>query len=1048
MKRMFIVFAATALIAAGCKNYDDRFDDLNSQIATLTTQVQALQGVATQVSALNTEIGNIRSSIQGDIQTAVAGVSTTLGTNLESAQTALNGEIAKLQTALTQAAANNLTQADIDKLKSDLQTTLAAAQKTALDTALASLQAKLTELETALATAASGALSQADLDKLKKEIETQLAQVKEDLEESLGEGGFHSGEVTIDSSGAWEATKRQLASKTEFSGDFTIDTETLSDSEVDELIAWVAEITLIYGDLTVTHTGKEKVIKFAKLSSVTDLDDSQLHAHYPELTSAGTITLDDDIETVKLPKLTTLKEFAGHSIDLDEGTELTLSALASYKADLTIDLGGAEATLDLSALKTLDSNGDEKDGEVDLTIIGPDEVSLPELTTLAKLHVQDVNQVSAPKVKGADLQIGEDVISVNVGTEGDNHINALDVTGADDLETLQIGGNPATNNKGTKVILNAQTTPDLERAHIHGGFSVVVNGLDDVEEIITGRTITKEVSLIGTGVEGDLVLDHVSGANGILKIENNDDVKTLTADKVNKLTVLSIQGNEDLETISFKALKEAGTQAFGKPNWYDGDTVVIGGTTYGDADGFGFDPAKKNNLKATQFFHEVKKVGNTVKAQSGEIKDASGISDLKEFLGKVERAVVSYDSAEEFSAENVDRNADDFEPQEDVENDGNNLLLVGKGLAGSDTAAGKAKRVFLVHNGSNASPISTTGIDTSTALTIGVAGSDLTTFSRPITLTPGGSVKNWLNDINDQKVKDFFKTNDVTIEAIIGGHPTGSVTFNNAISGHDSELTATAVGTISLTVGDYSNTVTLEDIDTGDDDDDNDELTPNVPFSAENKKAKTYLDVNNSRTVRNIAEALIAPFPHFPTPNNLTTSRTGVGSFEHVPYGISDLNTVGVDNVAVVGSFDAKSIGDGKFVEVKVVNKIKASRGGSVVDFLNSGGGRNQEIRQLNIRDNTNTIQITLTSDDPGEDESTIGEPSDDSTTSATDLLLPVPPTSLDSSIEGATVFGTGFITELPIAKTNPRKSSLPKAGSDRVKADSGPKDLDRLGWL
>ncbi|MCY4215814.1 MAG: hypothetical protein OXC92_02380, partial [Flavobacteriaceae bacterium] len=61
-----------------------------------------------------------------------------------------------------------------------------------------------------------------------------------------------------------------------------------------------------------------------------------------------------------------------------------------------------------------------------------------------------------------------------------------------------------------------------------------------------------------------------------------------------------------------------------------------------------------------------------------------------------------------------------------------------------------------------------------------------------------------------------------------------------------------------------------------------------------------------------------------------------------------------------------------------------------------------------------------------------------------------VPPTDLNNSTGGATVFGVGsaLINELPIAKTNPRKSSLPKAGSDIVKADSGPKDLDRLGWL
>ncbi|MCY4298631.1 MAG: hypothetical protein OXC61_04950, partial [Flavobacteriaceae bacterium] len=997
------------MIASGCKNYDDRFDDLNGQIATLTTQVQALQGVATQVSALNTEIGNIRSSIQGDIQTAVAGVSTTLGTNLESAQTALNGEIAKLQTALTQAAANNLTQADIDQLKSDLQTTLAAAQKTALDTALASLQAKLTELETALATAFRGALSQADLDQLKEEIEKEIAQVKEDLEESLGEGGFHSGPVIITSSGAWEATKRQLASKTEFSGDFTIDTETLSDSEVDELIAWVANITLIYGDLTITHTGKEKVIKFAKLSSVTDLDDSQLHAHYPELTSAGVITLDGEIETVKLPQLKTVKHFDGdrdddeeniadeHHLQLKKATELILTALASYKADLTIDLGGAEATLDLSALKILDNNGDKKDGEEDLTIIGPDEVSLPELITLAKLHVQDVRSVSAPKVKGADLQIGEDVISVNVGTEGDNHINALDVTGADDLETLQIGGNPAAANQGgTVVALNADTTPDLERAHIHGGFSVVVNGLDDVEEIITGRTITKEVSLIGTGVEGDLVLDHVSGANGILKIENNDDVKTLTADKVNKLRTLSIQGNEDLETISFKALKEAGTQVFPEKGkaWHTGDTVVIGSTTYGTlAGGFGFNAANGNNLVAEQFFHEVPKAGNVDK-QDGEIVDTSGISDLEAFFKSAKRVVVAYDGAEEYSGPGVNRKADDFEPQEDVVNDGNNLLLIGKGLAGTKTDAGQAKRVFLVTAGAFNSSAPET-------LTIGIRGG----ISKAINFTPGGSVKNWVNDLNDDEVKDFFKVNEITIESRYGARPSGELklatggTINHTQG--DDDLSNDLGGSFKITIGDYSHEVILSDGSETD-----------KPFSATNKKAVTYVDADDSSEFTNPLELLTKLDDPFTQYSSLFGDLKALDSNGKplVPIGMNNIT----NRTVVYGMFDRQPIDEP--VKVTWENKLDQDGLFTIIDES-----------KKDVTTDEAYLLIILTSDVAGAgDKSTIGQPP--TGTGFNEITLPQPATDAGEAYVDA---GSIIIREFTIGKNVVPRSRLPQAGSD-----------------
>ncbi|MCY4267030.1 MAG: hypothetical protein OXC67_03995 [Flavobacteriaceae bacterium] len=1082
MKRIVMLVTVAAIVAAGCKNYDDRFDDLNSQIATLTTQVQTLQGVASQVSSLNTEIGNIRSSIQGDIQTAVAGVSTTLGNNLQTAQTALNGEIAKLQTALTQAAANNLTQADIDQLKSDLQTTLAAAQKTALDTALASLQAKLTELETALATAASGALSQADLDKLKEEIETQLAQVKEDLEESLGEGGFHSGPVIITSSGAWEATKRQLASKTEFSGDFTIDTETLSTAEVDELIAWVAEITLIHGDLEITHTGKEKVIKFAKLSSVTDLDDSQLHAHYPELTSAGVITLDGKIETVKLPKLTTLKGFAGHSIDLDEGTELTLSALASYNAEglenLIIDLGGAEATLDLSALKnvySLKPDG-KKDKDKTLTIIGPQEVSLPELTTLALLHVKDVRSVSAPKVKAANLQINEDVVSVNVGTAEGAHINTLTFTNANDLETLQIGGNPATTNKGTVVTLNAGTTPDLERAHIHGGRSLVINGLNDFEEIITARTITEQVSLIGTGVEGDVVLGHKSGDNGILTVEHNTDIKSLKADQVNKLKGLYIKGNHDLEEVSFDAFKVPGKQTIGGANWWDGDGFAIGKAGYGaynDSEDNAND--NKNNLIAKEITQEIK-TGNKVD-RAGKIDDKTGLSDLVDLLkhNDTKRAVISFDGTDAFKGQDKEADAVELETTEENHED---LILFRKGTANIKGTPGAAKRVFLVSG----------SIDASLNLTIGVGGTGFTSFNKAIDLTDGGSINNWIKDINHADVKSFFDTNNVEINAEIGGNPQGWLTFYadragnfdvDTIGNTDDDNNATPndnpIGSIKLTIGNsrtgvYSHEVILQKVD------DDNPLKENVPFSATQKNAKTYINADNSTnddtergygSLNALADILIQAFPLF---TGGTSTRSDLA--EHVPFGINaradgilvDTDTGTSDNVALVGVLDAQKIPESS-IDIKIENKIQVPKLDTddeiVVDdddntvyvkstFFQPGGGTGNKvgIRHKNIKNNPSTIQITLTSKLAGEDENTIGDPIEETSGEEDNYNLPTPETSI-AGATGATVFGTGTIVELPIAEDNPRRSSLPKAGLDKAGAQArGGDEFNRLAWL
>ena len=1080
MKRIFILLAAVAVVAAGCKNYDDRFDNLNDQIKTLTSQVTTLQGVASQVTALNTEIGNIRTSIQGDINAAVAGVSTTLGNNLQTAQTAINEDIAKLQTALTQAAANSLSQADIKKLQDDLdakldekidtlQTALsqaldqedidnlkkelASTQKVALDTALKSLQDKLAELEKALATASSGALSQADLDKLQGEIEAQLAAVKKELTDELGDGGFHVGDITITSSREWDNTKRRQADNTEFSGNITIKTANLEAAEVDELIGWVANITRINGDLTITHAGEEKVVKFAQLESVGDLDDSQLHAHYPELASAGTITLDGDIKTVKLPKLTTLEGFADDQIVLSKGEDLTLSALASYDADLRINLGGTGAVIDLSALKVLDDNGDKKDGEADLTINGPDEVSLPELTTLRLIHVEDVRRVTAPKVKGADLQIGEDVVSVHVGTEEKAHINDLHVDDADDLEILQIGGNPgATDKGGTVVSLNTNTTPDLERAHIHGGFSLTVKNLDDLEELLTGRIITSAVVIKNTGLKGELVLDHESGANGDLTVEYNDDIESLKADKVNKLSRLYIKGNHDLESISLAALKEAGTQKTRDP-WYNSDGIAIGAEGYGT-----HDANDRNNLIADEIRPELK-TNNKVDRAGKIVDDSAGLKGLKEFLGhsNVKLAVVSYDGAEKFQPDKEDTSVTEIENTE-TEANRTHLILFRKGTANIKGTKSVAKRVFLVNN--------IDASDTEEDLRIGVGGGDFGTFHLPIDLSANGSVANWANEINKAEVKDFFDTNDIEINAEVGGRPTGSLRFNEVAGNFDpsdigdNDATNNPVGSLKLTIGNtrtgvYSHEVILQVVDN------DNPLKEDVAFSATEKNAKTYINADNNTndggnhgysSLNDLANILISAFPRFSgTEPAAYPVRPGA---EHVPFGIS--GRTGTDN-AIVGLLDAQKISE-KQIDVKVVNNIKQTSAANAkgVDFFKVGGGTGNAIgiTQRNIKNDPNTIQITLTSKVAGLKESTIGVPIVDGT--ATDFVLP---NSDTATTPGAYVYVRSDLNtpdidspnskELPIAKTNPRASSLPKAGTDVAGAQTrGGAEFNRLGWL
>jgi len=1027
MKRIFILVTVLAVIAAGCKNYDDRFDDLNGQIATLTTQVQALQGVATQVTALNTEIGNIRSSIQEDIRTAVAGVSTTLNTSLTNAQTTLNGEIAKLQTALNDAAENSLSQDDIAKLKSELQTTLAAAQKTALDTALETLQARLTELEKTLNTAASGALSQEDLDKLKQEIETQLAQVKEDLEESLGEGGFHSGDVTINSSGSWEFTKRQLSDKTEFSGNFTIDTGSLTDAEVDDLIGWVAEITLINGDLTITHKDKDKVIKFAKLSSVTNLDDRQPHAHYPELTGVLGVSLSGDAfkETlsVKLPKITKTTFKDGQIVlpKLEQGDDdngFDLSALASYEGDLTIQTNDKVDIL-LNALASIDaakSSGTGRDKKL-LTIDGGKNVHLDVLASVKGLIIEDVKHLEAPIVQEAELTIKGDVISVDIATGEGNKVNIkkLTIGEAGELKTLKFRGK--SNLKD--VVFRDTTTGDLETLEIHGLESVRLINLDELESLTTAGTI-KSLTINNSSLEDELILGHSAGDNGVLRVLSNADITSLKADEVNKLKTLIIQGNSKLETLSFSKLKAAGTQTFGTgDDWYTKDAIIIG--AYNQNGRYAFNEDLVNHLVAEAFLPKIEKDGNKPEIPGNIEDDHTGLEGLKDFLKSATRAIVSYDSAEEYSAARNEEDAKERAEGEEAPTDGSNLILFRKGLANQAGSSIAAKRVFVISAPDSASP---------GTITIGLRGG----ISRVVTLTTGGSLNNWVRDINDQEVKDFFDVNEIDIEATKGAVPSGNIRFDVDAYGtvtqtqDDDDIDNDLKGYLKLTIGEYSHEVHLTD---GSEDD--------IAFARNRKAAKTYLDTDNSSefvNLQGLLNTLAQPFPSLST--DPATANRGITNGKGItPYGVNDYDEP--NGFLSYGTSDPSPID--KPITVTFENKLSQDDLLALVD----------DDADTNIK-NGDYLVITLTSQKPGAEDSTIGQPTEanggDNGLNNYRLAIIVGDTA-ENRGQAYVVSSTTNQVELSVGNIL-RKASAPVKGvDDQGKTTNRPgKDIDLFGDL
>ena len=750
MKRIcFLFLLSVGLVLSSCKNYDDRFDALNGQITALQGQVTGLSALQTEVTALKSTITAIQSSLSG-LQGTVTTVQSEVTTALQTTQSEVTTALETAQTEITKNVG--------DQLNTGLSGL--SEKNEALSKSLAELLPKVTALETKLQSIQDGAVSKDELTKLQTDLAEQYAVIKGQLDESLRNSNFHNDSLIIDSVGRLKfATNVLFENITEINGDVTIDTtefwevagstEEETNKRRQDLKDFAKRINLIYGTLDITHSSEEleDAIKFENLTLVTKLVDKQPHVHYPALASVNEITFAegddtntnaDNVLTVQIPEITTAMFTAG-TIHLKKGQKLHLNNFVSHKGNLSITLNG-DGTTNLKSLKKLTGGG-----EATLKLTGFSSVDLPALTTLKKLHVKDVNSLTAvnvagdadPNKNGTELRISEDVSRVDVGTKGAIANLKIDDGEAErDLEHLKIGGSTSW--------LEVTIPSGVEVAHIHGAKIVKTDGSDDLDTFITAREI-KELTLTGTDIE-TLELGHTSGSGGKLEIVNNESLESLTADKVNNLKTLKIQGNTRLETISFtdddgNGLVTAASDA----------VVHIGGV------------GNENRLRASAIHLEVKTGAGK---QDGKIVDESGLSDLKSFLGSsnIKTAEVYYDGTGELKEDkndeqnNVDISADNIE----------DLVLFRKGVDPTEPKkpAVKAKRVWVVYGiGDTAAPNN---------IRVNLTGG----FYKDITILGGESSRNIAAKIKGEDLKKFFSQNDVTIDATASGfQPGGSIAF-------------------------------------------------------------------------------------------------------------------------------------------------------------------------------------------------------------------------------------------------------------------------------
>ena len=590
----------------------------------------------------------------------------------------------------------------------------------------------------------------------------------------------------------------------------------------------------------------------------------QDHFIFPELVSAGTITLGENYESrlesvINFAKLTQLtqfqtatvgNDFALSSIDANtirfsDMTDLKLGSLPSYTNSTLTIVGNEGFNLEIGNLKTINPiTGDNQ--AYTLNISGASQLDNNGIV-LGTVVLTDVASVNLAAFTGT-VSIVSGVENLTLGalsndlSVSDNDIETVDLTLAEKIDVTFTNCSSLLDAKiaGAAKGISITGASDLASVAITADAdSIVLNNNDDLTTVTTSGAVGS-FSLIDCDDIEEIVLDHTNSStekDGSLIITSNDNLTSLAADKVNNLQTLTIQGNSDLATISFDALKADNTGT-------DASSVAIGGTDNG------------NDFNATA----IVQTSDT----AGTFSSGSGISELKEFLDDTltkdsASVAVFFDTAERYTygtttADNlVFTNAGDQA-----------RLTVVNREASTASGAAKSKRAVVLTN-------------------LPTAGNTyfILNGSRLPDIAGGGTAADFVSNLTSTANLAQATNNGITITANTNGVPEALVQSSAGRTAVISTTTATRTADakyITLTVGDYSNKVYL--MTTADADFEADSINgsgDDLDTTAENE----LVIVPGTTTITTVLEALVAEFaagnnsnPYYTIISTTSTSAT------------------------------------------------------------------------------------------------------------------------------------------------------------------------------
>ena len=514
MKKLFsYLLISSMVVLSSCTNYDDQFDDLNTQINTLKSQIEGFS-------------------------------------SLSSGLTALQGTVASLQTAIANIPVTPAT--DISGLESSLAS---------LDTALTALAAEVDAIETALAGAATSAEVAA--------LQANLTTAQADLAELLAQSNIYAptnGLLTVSSQSELDFALALGDKVSIINGGVTIThTQTMSDADVATLVGRMVSVT---GDVTYTASVSSTVAGvFTKLTGSKNLTlshpgDISLPAFVS--TTALSLTGGDLTTSVSLPALTHVASGLG-ALSFPKATSVDLSALTAYDGAISITTSDA-GTVDLSAFSNLTTTtGAAATTFESLTIVDASTLKAP-LFAKGEIVADGIASVDLPKWQSlsASSSFAKAKTAVLPAVDPGKAAGAVIAINSvfPKATSVHIIAAPSTMTSVTTAnhMDVTSNSTKLDTLILGGTFSDVTisAGADLTSLTFDGSALN--VSITGTDL-ASLDIPYTSLAKGSLTIKDNLDLASVTASKVNGLKGLTITGNTELTSFSAAALKTAAAAA-------------------------------------------------------------------------------------------------------------------------------------------------------------------------------------------------------------------------------------------------------------------------------------------------------------------------------------------------------------------------------------------------------------------------------------------------------------------------------------------------------